>query len=142
MILNNAIKILYVEDDLLTNELLTDALKLRYVNVISEINGLKGLKSFQKEKPDLIITDLNMPIMCGCEMIQKIRKIDYEIPIIVVTAHEDEYVKKINFLSKPVNVSDLYLRIDKTIEGKIIPDVISELNLMKDRHVDGIYCSR
>jgi YesN/AraC family two-component response regulator len=57
---------------------------------------------------DLIVTDINMPVMNGLELIQKIRDLDSNIPVIIMSAHtEPEYIKSAeelgvkNYLLKP-----------------------------------------
>lgn len=57
-------------------------------------NGRVGLDIFIKEKPDLIVTDINMPVMDGLEMIREIRKRSRDTRILITTAHD----AKENFL--------------------------------------------
>lgn len=82
--------VLYVEDDEITVEFMQRAI-LRYVNQVHvAYNGEEGLKKYQELKPDIVITDIEMPIMNGLSMMKKIRELDSEVPIVILTAFEDE----------------------------------------------------
>ncbi len=67
-------KVLIVEDSLMIQNVLKIGLVRRGYNVSVASNGLEGYEMATQEKPDVIITDINMPIMDGYEMIQKVRE--------------------------------------------------------------------
>ena len=77
--------ILLVDDDEGFLLIVTEFTKQYGYNVVSAIDGEQGLKKFKEVRPDLISTGIRMPVMDGVELIKKIRKIDGEVPIIVVT---------------------------------------------------------
>ena len=52
-------------------------------------NGQQGFEFFEKYKPDLIITDIQMPVMTGTKMIKLIKEINSNIPIVIITAFND-----------------------------------------------------
>lgn len=82
-------KILYVEDEEITQKLIKKILS-RYVGrTVTASNGTEGLHLYMTEKPDLVITDLRMPGMDGLTMIQEMRKIDADCPIIVYSELEE-----------------------------------------------------
>ncbi len=88
--------ILYVEDDEIAREKLAKILKRIFINVILAKNGLEGYVLFQEqqlsnEKIDLILSDINMPKMNGVKMLENIRSIDKEIPIIYTTSNKLQY---------------------------------------------------
>lgn len=98
--------VLYVEDDDLTR----DAFSLMLSRLVKEVhkaeNGLVGLEKFKELNPDIVITDIEMPVMNGKELVKHIRAISKEHPIIVITAYKDqehqlECVNRI--LYKPIN---------------------------------------
>ena len=57
-------------------------------------NGQKAIDMAQQLKPDLIVTDLSMPVMNGLEATRILRKMMPELPIILYSAHIDDFVQK------------------------------------------------
>jgi len=84
------INILYVEDDELIREELGGFLR-RYVGgeLYLAADGEEGLELFLRHRPDLVVTDIIMPRMDGLEMIRRIREVDGEVPVLMVTANSD-----------------------------------------------------
>lgn len=84
-----SLTVLYVEDE----DDIRDQLKLfltrRCRRVYIAANGKKGLEAFQKYQPDIVITDILMPIMDGLKMGEHIKEIRPNIPLIVITAFEE-----------------------------------------------------
>jgi CheY-like chemotaxis protein len=78
-------KILVIDDEaLLTRSLAVLLTKAGHV-VVTADNGKAGLEVFAREKPDLVITDIIMPVMEGIEAIQAIRAQEPKLPIIAVS---------------------------------------------------------
>jgi len=109
------IVLLYVEDEEEIRTIYERFLRRRVENILVANNGKEGFDIYKKQKPDLIITDINMPIMNGLEMCSLIRDDNIDIPIIVTSAHsEAQYFQEainigINmFLLKPVDMTQLY----------------------------------
>lgn len=69
-------KILIVEDEKLVRSALQKKFSFVGFNVIEAKNGKEGLELMQKEKPDLALIDVRMPVMGGIEMIRKFKEID------------------------------------------------------------------
>ncbi|HEF9872683.1 TPA: response regulator, partial [Campylobacter coli] len=82
--------ILVVEDEVKIRESLVNVLSSRYSKVIGAQNGDEGLKKFKKFKPDLIITDIAMPIMDGLDMAKEIKEIANDVPIVVLSAYSEK----------------------------------------------------
>src|SRR5438552_15999932 len=74
-------KILVVDDQESTGNLIALVLGESHT-VIGARNGAEGLVEFEKHNPDLVITDLEMPVMNGIEMVQKLRGLSHEVKII------------------------------------------------------------
>jgi DNA-binding response OmpR family regulator len=97
----NKIKILIVEDDLLLLEGYAVTLKSEGFSVLKAKDGQEGLEVALKEKPDLILADILMPVMDGFEMLKELRQEqDYgkNVPVILLTnlsADNEDVVKKI-----------------------------------------------
>jgi len=88
--LTSSLNLLYVEDERESREMIKSGIfGSLFSNVYAAENGKKGVEIFQANVCDLIITDLHMPEMDGIEMIKKIREIDNETPIIILSAHSD-----------------------------------------------------
>lgn len=84
-----ALHLLYVEDNDEARKYTLEMLK-RFFDVISIArNGEEGLQKFKEDGHDLVITDINMPKMSGLVMISHIRAIDPNIPILVLSAHNE-----------------------------------------------------
>lgn len=82
------LKILYVEDESVTRMAVTRVLQKRVSEVITAKNGKEGFELFQEHCPDIVLTDLQMPVMDGWELVLAIRKINKEVPIIVISAYD------------------------------------------------------
>ncbi|KJR40463.1 response regulator receiver modulated diguanylate cyclase [Candidatus Magnetoovum chiemensis] len=108
--------ILYVEDDDSVRESLDMFLKRRFKHVLTAPDGRSGLNMFKEHRPDIVITDLQMPIMNGLEMSASIKEISKDTPIIVTTA----------FSEMPYLVKSIELGIEKYIKKPIIKDELIE----------------
>ena len=84
------LKILIVEDEKRLAQLLKDAIEDSFFSVVIAKNGNEGLKKFKSFKPDIIITDIMMPLCDGLEMTQKIKELDEFVPIIILSAYSDK----------------------------------------------------
>ena len=94
MELNN-FTILYVEDDIDTQELVVDILQCHFKEVFVASDGKEGLRAYKEDNPDLVLSDISMPIMDGLEMSEAIKEIDSEQLIALFTAfNEPEYLKR------------------------------------------------
>jgi DNA-binding response OmpR family regulator len=116
-------RILIVEDDESTREMLSEALKAMGFDPVTADNGKTGLQAFHSESFSLILTDMKMPVMDGITMIKAIRKENPRIPIIVITAYPsvDSAVDSLAlgadyYLVKPININDLEIKISKSLE--------------------------
>ncbi len=106
--------LLYVEDEVAVNETYCRYFDRIFKNVYSALNGIEGLEYFEKYDIDIIITDVNMPIMDGLEFSKNIKDKNHHIPIILVTANTgtDCFIEAIDigidkFLMKPLNIDKL-----------------------------------
>ena len=118
-------KILYVEDEEDIREELEFFLSLRFSEVIVAKNGLEGVEKFYESNPDLIITDVMMPVMNGIDMVKKLQSDlnDKLCPVIVMTAFnnsdtkmEDIQILRIShIISKPIEPFDLLKTINTAL---------------------------
>ncbi len=123
-------KILYVEDCQDTRNLIyLQFTSMSYKNdyeLLTAEDGSIGLTKFHNESPDLIISDIDMPVMTGIEMIRNIRMINKNIPIIIASSYSlyfiERFIKKLNiadYISKPFDIDTLFNRVDE-ISHKIL----------------------
>ena len=101
--------VLYVEDDADAGEEINAFLRRRVGKLVTAAQGAEGLAAFRSVNPDLIVTDIQMPVMDGLTMAQEIRKANPMVPIIVTTAFEQaDYLMRAldigidHFILKPV----------------------------------------
>jgi len=91
--LTKDLKVLYVEDDSSIRNSMTSYLKKLFLVVVSANDGVDGLEVYQKDKFNIVITDLSMPRMNGLDMIQAIKKINEEQAVLITSAHsESDYM--------------------------------------------------
>ena len=108
------INLLYVEDDSMIRSIFEKRLGKRVRKLFVGQNGAEGLELFEKEPIDIILTDINMPIMNGLEMIEKIRAKKPKIPIIIMSAHQESHylldaidLNVTGYLTKPIDSGKL-----------------------------------
>ncbi len=104
--------VLYVEDEDTTRKMCGEFLSRLVGVLVTAKNGAEGLSAYRECKPDIIITDIQMPVMDGFAMVREIRKLDDEksTPIFVMTAFEQlDYLKSsinlgaFEYVVKPVD---------------------------------------
>jgi len=123
------LSLLYVEDDNDTREQLSQMLR-HWVKVVhSAENGLQGLDEFKKNTIDIVVTDIQMPIVNGLKMCEVIRKINSVVPIVITTAFEEP-----DYMRQSIEVGvDKY--ITKPIDPKQIKDALLKCARMQRAEV-------
>ena len=83
--------ILYVEDDDTTRNILSSIIRAQFpsAQLFTADNGETGLAAFHCHQPEIVVTDISMPVMSGLEMVRQIRETAPEIKVIVLTALND-----------------------------------------------------
>ncbi|XOB61815.1 response regulator transcription factor [Campylobacterota bacterium DY0563] len=121
--IDDNIKVLIVEDDEIARENAVEYLEEYFSNIYESSNALDALKIYEINKPDIIITDIQMPKLNGLEFVERIRQKDKKVQIIVLTAFCDkEYLLKavelqlVKYLVKPINEYELDTAIKTSIE--------------------------
>jgi YesN/AraC family two-component response regulator len=83
------ISVLYVEDEDDTRSAIGAQLARRVRTLLIAENGRQGLDAFREYHPDIVVTDIMMPVMDGLTMARDIKSLDSTTQIIVTTAHND-----------------------------------------------------
>jgi len=119
-----SISILLVEDDEVILELQTSILAVKFPEVIfyTAINGRLGLELFKAHTSEIVVTDINMPAMCGVQMAENIRALKPETKIIAITGKSVETNINGKFILRNSDVK--IVEIDHVI---VKPADISEL---------------
>jgi DNA-binding response OmpR family regulator len=108
----NSLTVLFVEDEKELRDALESAIGDEFAKFIVARDGDDGLKKFKKFKPDIVITDIMMPILDGLEMAKEIKKLSRETPIVVLSA----------FSEKERLLTAIDIGIDKYLIKPIDPD--------------------
>lgn len=142
---NQEISILIVEDNIELLQILSTIFEPLY-KVYTAVNGVLGFEAAQKFQPDIILSDVMMPLMPGTEMCKKIKN-NYEtchIPVILLTARSTiEYMLEgyrigaDDYIPKPFNVKILVARCNNLVTGrKLLQNKFSK-NPQMDIHMLG-----
>lgn len=129
-------RILVVDDEKVVRDILTMALEMLGFRVLQAVNGEEGLDTFVRSKPDLVITDLMMPLINGAELVRRIKRQSPGIPVIVMSAEalisNADYMKFAASYGADASISKPFFVRDVT---RIIQDL---LNIQGEEGVDGV----
>lgn len=127
--------LLYVEDEDKIRNLLKSAIEDKFKAVITAGNGDEGFKKYKKYQPDIVVSDILMPICNGLEMSENIRAISKDVPIILFSAfsEKEKLLSAIDigidkYLIKPVDIDELLSTIENIVSKKLSVDNIIKLN--------------
>ena len=118
-----SINVLYIEDDPEQREQFANELKERGFGVVAAASGEEGLATLGEHATDVVLCDLNMPEMDGLTVLERVQKINPDLPFIILTAHPSIplAVQAImqgaqRFLIKPVNMNEMEITIHQAME--------------------------
>ncbi|MEM9468990.1 MAG: response regulator [Pseudomonadota bacterium] len=119
--------VLIVEDNELNMKLFRDLLQAQKIKTIETRDGLKVLDIARKEKPDLILMDIQLPEISGLDVTKKLKATEdlAAIPVIAITAFamkgDEEKIRQggcEDYISKPISVVSFIETINKHLEQK------------------------
>ena len=113
--------VLVVDDDKITTAILRRMLDTYADTVLIASDGEEGLDLFKKHRPDIVLSDINMPRMGGLEMVEQIRKIDDQVKIAIFTNFEN---RDILLTAIKIGVNQFF---SKPFEAKVFAQVIQPL---------------
>jgi len=115
--MNDTARIIVVDDDAQLTRVLRTGLKSRGYEVRTAPDGMLALETFNEWQPDLVITDIAMPVMDGLELCRQLRAVS-QVPIIVLSAKGEEKTKiealdlgADDFVTKPFGIDELFARV-------------------------------
>lgn len=115
--------ILYLEDDEQVRRNAVEYLRRISKSVIEAEDGKEAITLWKEHKPDIIITDINMPRLNGLDMASYIRAEDKNVQIIIATAHSDTQhllraveLQLVKYIIKPITKEKLLEALHKSIE--------------------------
>ncbi|HOX22001.1 MAG TPA: response regulator transcription factor [Elusimicrobiales bacterium] len=113
--LNNVI--LIVDDDRKIRELLKGYFVKENFTVLTAMDGREALATIKKDKPDIVLLDLMLPVMDGFEVLKQARKEGCEVPVIMITARDEESDKLVgleigadDYIAKPFSPKEVVAR--------------------------------
>jgi two-component sensor histidine kinase len=143
--ISHNIKVLFVEDNETIRLLYRRLLTTRVNTFLIAENGLEGLELYKKHSPELIITDISMPIMDGLEMIKYIKTDNPEVKVIVMSAYsiKEYFLEAINlgvngYLIKPVEAKKLFALIDELAGNILMKRELEEKELKRREAEEGL----
>lgn len=124
---SESVRVLLVDDE----SGILDSLRILFrgegYTVETALGGAQALESLSKDKPDLVVTDIRMPGVSGLEVLAKIREVDPEIPVILMTAQASlqSAVRAVNegayyYLQKPFANDDLLAICRRASEARVL----------------------
>jgi two-component system NtrC family response regulator len=140
-------RILVVDDEPAQREMVSGFLKKQAFDVSTAESGVKALQVFRQDPIDLILTDQKMPNMSGVDLLQAVRAINPETPVILMTAFGsiEAAVSAIHggatdYLTKPLNLDELLYRIRQVSDRyRIIAENRELREALQSRHrIEGI----
>lgn len=126
--------ILIIEDEVLLNNFLVEFMSAYFENVYSAFDGEDGFVLYEEKKPDVIMTDIDMPKMDGLSLCEQVRDIDNSTKIVILSAHTQRKnlfkaikLNLVTFLVKPITYLELKETIDE-IQSSLTQKDIFKIN--------------
>ena len=118
------VKILIVEDEPINSELFEVLLKRKKLSYLLASDGEQAMEIFKSNQDiDLVLLDIKLPNMCGEDVLQKMKALRPEVPIIVQTAYVFEVDRQRffelggdDYISKPINKELLYEKLSRWLK--------------------------
>lgn len=134
--INRKLTIALVEDEENLRTSISYAIEKAGYNVVALENGKEALNLFKNTIPDLIISDIMMPLLDGLELCKEVRKLSITVPFIFLTSKDEEFDRILglelgadDYLCKPFSLRELVTRI------KVIFRRINKYNLNMDNNL-------
>ena len=136
-------KILLIDDEPDIVRVLGISLRADGYEVIPALSGAEGLEAFATHKPEIVITDIKMPGMDGIEVLEKIKDLDPNTEVIIITGHGDidntiEALKygASDFINKPVRDDALSIALKRAKEKLDIKRQLKDYTIDLEKKID------
>lgn len=136
-----------VDDEPGVRALLRDTLSIAGFDVIEATDGMSALTLMRTNQPELAVIDINMPLMDGFELVERLRSTNNLIPVLMLTAREDKSdiarglkIGADDYVIKPFGIEELVLRIKailrRSYKSATAPAVLScgPITIDDDQH--------
>ncbi|GAB6159057.1 response regulator [Desulfotomaculum varum] len=132
--MNNDIDVLIIDDQPGVRRLLLEALAEEGWRVKTASSGAEGLQMLAAWRPSLVLLDMKMPGMNGVETLQEIRRLDRNLPVVMMSAYGDmevmeqtRHLEVAHYLSKPFDLNEVRL---------LVKAILAERPSVKGRQAD------
>ena len=136
-------KILLIDDEEANVRVLAISLRSDGYEVVTAYSGEQGLEVFDRESPDIVVTDIKMPGMDGIEVLKDIKKRNPEVEVIIITGHGDidnaiEALKHgaSDFINKPVRDEAISLALKRAQDKLYIRGKLKEYTENLEREIE------
>ncbi|KPK27787.1 MAG: hypothetical protein AMK69_10010 [Nitrospira bacterium SG8_3] len=137
-------KLLLIDDEQSLRKVLGLSLRSDGYEVITAEDGESGVKLFRREKPPIVLTDIRMPGMDGIEVLKRIKEIDPEAEVIVITGHGDMdlaiqslQLEASDFVTKPISHEALSVALKRAKERLRVRGMLKEYtNKLEEKVVE------
>lgn len=130
-----ATTLLYVEDDVATQKGIIQILTLTFprISLLLAQNGRDGFDLYSRNRPDIVVTDVRMPIINGIQMAKQIRELDRDAQIIILSAADETShileaidIGITNYVLKPVIVDKFIAAIERCLENLALREQLAQ----------------
>jgi two-component system, response regulator, stage 0 sporulation protein F len=121
--------ILIVDDEAPIRKLFSRTIGTAEYSILTAASGVEALAQMREQRVDLVLLDLNMPKLDGADTLVQIRKLDEDVPVVIITSFKDAFVDKLRTLreagihfevvNKPVEKTQLRTLVKKTLQGAL-----------------------
>ena len=131
-------KVLIIDDDESMLETLASYISGNNYTVITALKGTEGVGLIKKERPDLVITDVRMPVVNGLDILKKAKDTADNLPVVMITAFDDNesIIKAMqlgayDFLDKPIEKEKFNLVVKRALETKRLSEKLEVFDSSK-----------
>jgi two-component system NtrC family sensor kinase len=126
-------KLLLIDDEKAIVRVLSISLKSDGYDVVTAYSGKEGIEVFQRESPDIVLTDIKMPGMDGLEVLKKVKELNPDTEVIIITGHGDmgsaiealQYGAS-DFVNKPVRDEVMAIALERAKEKLLMKRKLRE----------------